>query len=114
MATKRIKKNQVGEALSAPAGLDYKPSLHLDLEGADLKQIEGIKVGEEVEIIVRGKVRRVSQEKRQRYDYEKNKQAGEVHTGTISIDNYSIVRVEDEKNEFVKLADDEDEAAEPA
>lgn len=115
MANKRISKKVKGTAVTAPLGDvvgGYKPSLHLDLEGVDVKQVEGIKPGEEVQVIVTGKVRRVTQEKRSRYDYEKNQKGPEVHTATIQIDDYKIVQVEDEKNEFVKMADDENEAEE--
>lgn len=98
---KTAAKNIKSECCGTPIG-DYKPSLYLSLEGKDVSEIEGLKVGEEVQVLVTGKITRLTQEKRKKYGTEK-----EVESGTIDIEGYTVAVVEDEKNEFVKMADDD-------
>lgn len=102
---KRVSKNIKSECCAPAAVGDYKPSLYLDLEGKSVKELEGIQLGEEVQVLVKGKVTRLEQRKSMRY--RKDKEV-EVETGSISIEGYEVAVVEDEKNEFTKLAEDDE------
>lgn len=102
MAKKTKSKNIKSECCAPTSIGDYKPSLYLSLEGKDVSEIEGLKVGEEVQVLVTGKITRLSQEKRKKYGSEK-----ETESGTIEIEGYKVAVVEDETNEFVKMADDD-------
>lgn len=104
---KKLKRNIKSEmAVPAQVG-DYKPSLYLDLEGAkQVNQIEGLKLGEKVEILVTGVVRALEQRKSMRYRNGKEK---EVETGHISVEGYSVKVLEEESNVFSKMADDDED-----
>lgn len=82
---------------------EMKPCLYLDFQGKDVSQIQGVAVGDEVEIVVRGKVKGVSQ--RERTDYDDPKKV--VKTGTIDLHDYKVTILEEEKNEFAKLSEDD-------
>lgn len=97
-------KKAKAEIASAPCGPgEYKPTLYLDFQGKDASQLVGVAVGDEVEIVVRGKVKGVSQ--RQRTDYDDDKKI--VKTGTIDLEDYKVQIMEEEKNEFVELSKDD-------
>lgn len=108
MAAKKTKPKVIKSECCAPAMPgDYKPSLYLDLEGAkQVNQIEGLKLGEKVEILVTGIVRALEQRKSMRYRDGKEK---EVETGHISVEGYQVQVLEEEKNAFTKMADEDDE-----
>jgi len=95
------KKSKANLTPTLAADSVYKPSLYLDLEGKDVTMVKELKVGETVEFCVRGKIR--SLEQRQRTD-EKGK---EKTTGSISLENYEVELMEEEANEFSKLAEDD-------
>lgn len=79
----------------------YKPRLYLDLQDKDVTMVKDLKIGEETEFCVRGKV--VSLEQRERSDQDgKN-----VKTGSISLENYTVEPMEEETNEYTKMSDDE-------
>lgn len=73
------------------------------MQDQDVKQIAGLNVGDDVEIVLTGTVKGLSQ--RERSDYDDPKKI--VKTGSIDLENYSVKVVEDEKNEFTAMADDE-------
>ena len=108
MAAKKVKKlgtkNVTGSCCPVPMG-ECKPRLYLDLQDQDMKQIGGLNVGDEVEILVRGTVKGLSQ--RERADYDDPKKT--VKTGSIDLEGYTVEVMEDEKNEFADLANDEAE-----
>ena len=81
------------------------PRLYLDLQDQDVKQIVGLNVGDEVELVIKGTVKGLSQRERQDYDDPKKT----VKTGSIDLEDYTVEVLEDEKNEFVKMADEEAE-----
>jgi len=102
-AKKRTKAKPVvaSECCAVPMG-EYKPCLYLNLEGQDVKQVKGLTVGEEVEVLVRGKI--IGLEQRERTDHEgKSKTSGE-----IKMEGYRVQVLEDD-NEFSKLADDDED-----
>lgn len=104
-AKKTAAKKVVAECCPASIG-DYKPSLHLDLEGEkQVAQIEGLKLGEKVQIMVTGTVRALEQRKSMRYRDGKEK---EVESGYISVEGYSVLVVEDEED-FAKKNGVDDE-----
>jgi hypothetical protein len=102
----RTKSKKITAECCPPAMVDYQPSLHLDLEGADVKQLDGLKVGEDVEVLVRGKVKSLEQRQYKRMD-EKGKEK-EVTSGHISVEGYKIQVLEEESNAFSKLAEEDD------
>lgn len=103
VATKKTKsKNVVSECSPCAVG-DYKPRLYLDLQDQDIKQLKGLSVGDKVDIVLQGTVKGISQ--RERQDYDDSKKV--VKTGSIDLEDYTIQVVEDEKNEFVKMADED-------
>lgn len=106
--TKRTAAKNVKAEIGCPAISDYKPSLYLDLEGKDVKELGDLKPGEEVQVMVIGTVKRVSQEKRMKWMGD-GKSEKEVTSGQITIDDYKVVVVEDEKNEFIKMANSDNE-----
>lgn len=79
---------------------DYKPRLYLDLEGADVQQVEGLKVGETHEFSVRGKVVGLSQNKRTDEDGK------ERTTGSIQLEGFEVETL-DGDNEFTELSKDD-------
>ena len=94
MAAKKTAPKVVKSECCAPSIGDYKPSLYLDLEGTkQVNQIEGLKLGETVQILVTGTVRALEQRKSMRYRDGKEK---EVETGHISVEGYNVQVVEDE------------------
>ena len=103
MAKKTVK----SEYACPPSVGDYKPRLYLDLEGKDIKQIEGLSVGETAEFLVTGKV--VGLEQRERSDSHDGKTEIKK-TGSISLEGYHVKLLEDEKetNEFKKLAEEDE------
>lgn len=93
----KTKAKQIKSECCAPAAVDYQPSLYLDLEGRDVKQIEGLKLNEEVQILVTGRVKRLEQRKSMRYQGE-GKADKEIETGSISIEGYKVQVVADEED----------------
>lgn len=103
MAKKKLSnKNIVGTCCPSPCA-DSPPRLYLDLQDQDVKQLKGLSVGDKVQIMLEGTVKGLSQ--RERSDYDDPKKT--VKTGSIDLENYSLEVVEDEVNEFTKLANDE-------
>ncbi len=103
MAAKKTKAKSIKTDCCPVPTADCKPRLYLDLQDQDVKQILGLNVGDEVEILVTGTVKGLSQRERQDYDEPKKT----VKTGSIDIEGYSVKVLEDEKNEFTKMADEE-------
>lgn len=102
-AKKKVSKIVAAECCPAPSG-DYKPSMYIDLEGSDVSEIKGLKIGDKVELLVTGVVRGLSQRKSTRY---RNGKDVEVTTGSIDLERQSVEVLEDEKKtEFEKLAED--------
>lgn len=105
MAKSKTKAKVVkSECCGAPCG-DYKPRLYLSLEGQDVSQIKDVAVGDEVEVLVTGKVVGLSQ--RERPDHKDGKKT--VKTGDIDLEGYRVRVLGDEENEFTKMADEMDE-----
>jgi len=98
---KKVKKEYVPTAM---VGEGSPPCLYLDFQGKDAGQITGLSVGEKVEILVTGTVKGLSQ--RERTDYDDPKKT--VKTGTIDLENYRVRVMEDEKNPFTAMAEDDD------
>lgn len=96
----KAKKTKVVDTCCAPVG-DYKPRLYLSLHDKQVSAIKGLALGEEVELVVRGKIVALSQRERQDYD-DKSKT---VKTGDIDLENYTVEVMGEEPNEFTKLAD---------
>lgn len=100
MAKKR-KKVDKAVATSLACGPD-KPRLYLDLQGHDVTQIAGLKVGQKVQLLVEGTVKGLSQRERQDYDDAKKT----VKTGDIQLEGYEVTVLE-EGNEFEEMAGDD-------
>lgn len=84
---------------------DSIPCLYLDLQDQDVKQLGDLNVGDEVEILVKGTIKGLSQRERQDYDNVKKT----VKTGSIDLEKYTVQVVEDEKdNLFTEMAKDEE------
>lgn len=96
MAHKK-KTKEVGGCCASPMG-DYKPTLYLNLEGQDVKQIKGLAVGEEVELVITGKVTSLSQ----------RKSYNDKDSGSIDLESYRVRVMGEEDNEYKELADDEE------
>lgn len=105
MAAKKVKKMVNKEVIGSCCPEASTSRLYLDLQDQDVKQIVGLNVGDEVEILVKGTVKGLSQ--RERQDYNDAKKT--VKTGSIDLEDYTVEVVEDEKNEFIKMANDEAE-----
>ena len=103
MAVKKTKSKNIKTECCPPSVGECKPRLYLDLQDQDVKQILGLNVGDEVEILVKGTIKGLSQRERQDYDEPKKT----VKTGSIDLEGYTIQVVEDEKNEFTKMANEE-------
>lgn len=101
---KKIKKNVATEMACPTSAGDYKPRLHIDLEDSDVSQIKGLSVGDKVELLVCGIVKSLSQ--RERSDYDNPKKIRK--TGEIGLENFTVEVVEDESNEFTKMAEEDD------
>jgi hypothetical protein len=99
MAKTKVKK----ELAMAPEAPDYKPTLWLDLEGQDVVQVKELSVGEEVEVVVTGKV--VGLEQRERQD-SGDKTAKK--TGSIRLENYRVRVMGEEDNVFTKMSKEDD------
>lgn len=100
----KSKKTKVMHDCCAPVCADYKPRLYLALEGQDVAQIKNLAVGEEVELLVTGKIVALAQ--RERTDGDKKRK-----TGDIDLEGYRVRVMGEEENPFKKMADeDEDEA----
>lgn len=100
MAKKSTKTKIVDSCCAPPIG-EYKPRLYLDLEGKDVAQIKGLKIGEEGEFVVRGKI--VSLEQRERQD----EKGGKKMTGSINLEGYEVEVMGEEDNEFTKMSKDD-------
>ena len=97
----KSKKTKVIDSCCAVPG-EYKPRLYLDLEGQDVVKIKGLKVGDEGEFVVRGKI--VGLEHRNRTD-EGGK---EKTTGSIQLEGYEVAVMGEEDNEFKEMAGEEE------
>ncbi len=100
------KHKKVVSEVSAPASLaEYKPQLYLDLEGQDVSQVLGLKVGEEVMVHVTGKI--VGLEQRERKD---NDTEGKTKTtGTIRLEGYRVqVMGDEDSNEYEEMAEEDE------
>lgn len=100
MASKKLK-NKVEGATIAPSEVSKR--LYLDFEGKDVSQIKGLAIGERVMVMVEGTIKGLSQ--RQREDYNDPKKT--VTTGSIDLESYTVTVMDDEKNEFTKMANEE-------
>lgn len=105
MAKTKVNKTVKSEVCCAPAGLDtYKPRLYLSVEGQDVSQVKDLKVGEQVQILVTGKVVGLSQ--RERPDYNDAKKTKK--TGDIDLEGYRVQVLEDEVD-FAKATGTDDD-----
>ena|SRR3990167_10733595 len=101
MTKKKVACEVCGPTMAPP----HTPRLYLSLEGQDVAQIKGLKVGDKVELLVTGKVMGLSQ--RERNDYEDSKKV--VKTGDIDLEGYRVRVLEDEEqNEYEKMAAEDD------
>ena len=97
-------KNVVAEmCCSAPIG-DYKPRMYVSLEGQDVGQIKELAVGDEVELVVKGKVVGLSQ--RERPNYKDPKKT--TKTGDIDLEDYKVLVLDTADNIFEKMAAEEE------
>lgn len=96
-------KKKVKQTLKCEPCADFKPRMYVSLEGQDVAQIKTLQVGDEVELKVTGKVVGLSQ--RERPDY--NDSSKTKKTGDIDLEDYRVEVLEDEKNEFSNMADEE-------
>lgn len=96
MAKKRKVSDKAGMTTSCP-GVDYSPTLYIDFD--DLKEIRGLAVGDEITVVVKGKVRSVEQ----RESYEDPKKV----RSSVSLTNFEAEIVNDD-NQFADLMDEDD------
>lgn len=99
MAKKRVKAEMLAPV---PASLESRPCLYVSFEGRDVAQIKGLAIGEEIELLIKGRVRGISQRERPSY----TEQDKVVKTGDIDLENYRV-RVLEEDNLFDRLAEDD-------
>lgn len=97
------KKTKVVDKCCAPVDANYKPRLYLDLQDTQVGVIKGLTIGEEVELMVKGKVVGLTQ--RERPDYDDSKKT--VKTGSIDLEGYEVHVMGEESNEFKKMADED-------
>ena len=76
----------------------YSPSVHLDF--SDVSELEGLTVGDEVRVVIKGKVKAVEQ--REDWDDPKKTRA------SLSIKDFEATIVTD-SNQFEELLDEEDD-----
>ena len=108
MSTKGKKSVVKVSAPGAVAGMsEVKPRLYLDLEGVSTEQLSKLKVNDTVELKITGKVKAISQRERQHYSNPKKS----VKTGSLDVEDYTVEVMEDESNEFTKLAESEEAEA---
>jgi len=100
MATKT--KSKMVKQECCPTVAECAPRLYLALEGQDVSQIKDLKVGEQVEILVTGKVVGLAQ--RERHDPENAKNARK--TGDIDLEDYKVQVLGEEENTYTKMADE--------
>ena|SRR3990167_1679290 len=98
----KVKKTKVMDTCCAPV-CDYKPRLYLDLEGSDVAQIKGLKVGDEGMFHVRGKI--VGLEQRERKD--EGTDGKSKTTGSIQLEGYEVDVMGEEDNEYKKMSEDD-------
>ena len=102
MAKSKVKGKSVVESCCAIPS-PCPASLWIDLEDKQVKELKGLTVGEQGQFLISGKI--VSLEQRERSD-----EKGETKlTGSIRVEEYSVEVLEDEENEFTKLADENDD-----
>jgi hypothetical protein len=106
-AVKKSKKTKVAASCCPEPIGGCAPRLYIDLQDQDVKQIGGLNVGDEVELRIRGTVKGLSQ--RERADYDDASKT--VKTGSIDLENYTVEVMEDEKNDYTKMADEEETEA---
>lgn len=96
MAKKKVssKKSEGQAALDCT----YSPSVHLDF--SDVSELEGLTVGDEVRVVIKGKVKAVEQ--REDWDDPKKTRA------SLSIKDFEATIVTD-SNQFEELLDEEDD-----
>jgi len=94
---KKTKAKNVVDTCGCPAVGDYKPRLYLDLQDKSVEELKGLKIGEDVEVMVKGRLVELSQR-------ERTEGKDKVKTGSISLENYELMVVEDDQNLFAKLA----------
>lgn len=102
MASKKTKGKKVVDTC-CPAVCDFKPRLYLDLEGQDVAQIKGLKVGDEGSFTVTGKI--VGLEQRENTDSDGKKKT----RGSIQLEGFEVEVLGSEDNEFKKLAEDDED-----
>ena len=96
MAKKKVSSKQQAGCVSADC--TFSPSVHLDF--ADVTELEGLMVGDEVRVVIKGKVKAVEQ--REDWDDPKKTRA------SLSIKDFDATIVSD-TNQFTELLDEEDE-----
>ncbi len=98
LMAKKTKAKNVVDTCGCPAAIgDYKPRLYLDLQDKSVEELKGLKIGEDVEVMVKGRLVELSQR-------ERTEGKDKVKTGSISLENYELMVVEDDQNLFAKLA----------
>ena len=80
-----------------------KPSMYVDLQDQDVSQLKDLAVGDKVELRVIGTIKGLSQDSRKSYDDPKKT----IKTGSIRLEGYSVEVMEEESNEFSKMAEDD-------
>lgn len=88
-------KKKISSKQELVGGDSYSPSLYVDF--ADLKEIKGLTVGEEVTVVIKGKVSAITQ--RDKTEYDPMRASVTLKDFTAEIDN--------EKNVFAELAEDD-------
>lgn len=102
MAKGKVKGKKTVATCCPEVACDYKPRLYLDLQDKDVSQIKGLSVGQKVQVLVEGTVKGLEQ--RERSEDKKT-----VKTGSISLESYTVEVLEDEDNEYKKLAEDDED-----
>lgn len=88
------KKNRT--TMAASEAPDWTPSIHLDVKS--LKELEDLKVGDKVTVILQGKVKSIEQ--REAYD-------SKVVTGTLGLSDYEVKITG--PDEWAEMADEDDD-----
>lgn len=99
----KAKKTKVVDSCCPTPCDTYKPRLYLNLQDKDVAQVKGLTIGEEVELVIRGKVVGISQRSRKDYDDPEKT----VKTGDIDLEDYTVEVMGEEDNEFKELAEDD-------
>jgi hypothetical protein len=90
-------KRKLKDVATAPAMVDFKPRMHIDLHDEDVDMLKDLKVGQTVRVAIKGKVVSVSQRSND-YRGEKSK------NGDFALEDFDVEFIGE--NEFEALSDD--------